>query len=299
MCVLSHIIHKIKKLINLLVFHKIIHSFSGFKIFIYFLIIFFSACSPEREIAKFYIKNNKNIPILFQFTDNIILTNNKIKNNHATDTLSTEKQDSIWNSNTIFLDSIDIEKQIEIFTDEFKKKLKLLGFNIFLNSDTSEFNLISTPKYKLNLTQIELVEDTDIFHDEDQFNNLIYYMDHKINILTLNLWFEFSNTNNFNKVLFKSLSIYDKIDGYFKIDNETYIVDYKYKKESFTLDQIPEFFKNCAVTNANCFYNYLMNLYIRSFFPNNYKYLKYYEFNLETGNLSQSDYNCFEEINEN
>ncbi|MCX6231673.1 MAG: hypothetical protein NTZ33_09035 [Bacteroidetes bacterium] len=265
-----------------------------------FLLLILYSCSTERELARDFVKSKKEVPILLLRTDRIILTNEKLKQIHDFDSLDAKTQDSLWLAKTHYLDSINDIKLLDIMYMRVSKELKSYGFNVFTTDKSNIFDTIQSPKTILNIAQVELTEADYTYRDEQVFfGDLMYYYDHILNAVNLNLWFEFADTASKKpKVLFSSFSVNDQLDGAFILDNVTYKVSYKFKITPFKTEDIYQLIDNSAVKCSNYFYNFLMNNYIRDMLPTSVRFFKHFAYNRYYDFLYYDEEEHFNEINQ-
>ncbi|MFZ4398702.1 MAG: hypothetical protein ACOYO1_01610 [Bacteroidales bacterium] len=268
---------------------------------IFFLITLLSSCSAERELAREFVKTKKDIPILLYCTDKLVLTNDKLKKIINFDSLDVSKQDSLWTAKTLYLDSVNDVKLLNKFYTTMKSELQSYGFLVFTNDSIDKFNSLETSKYSLNIAQVEISEDDYIYRDQEVFpNSLVYYHDNTLNLINLNLWFEFSSTGfKTEKVFYSSFPLNDQLESRFIIDNNTDKVSYQYKITPFNLNDIYQLCDFSAKKSTNYLFNFLMNKYVKDNLPSNVAIPKYFSFDHNTGFLYSNSEDRFEELNSN
>jgi hypothetical protein len=256
------------------------------------------SCSTERELARDFIKSNKEIPVILLCTDHLILTNDKLKRIPNFDSLDVKTQDSLWQVNTIYLDSLSDNKILTNFYKNLIKELRLYGFKVITSDSLHDSQNVQTNNYILNIAQIEISEDKYPYRDQQLFfGDLMYYYDHTFNEINLNFWFELTDSiTKTPKVLFSTFTVNDKLEGGFLMDNLTYKVSYKYKITPFNTEDIYKLANDAAVKASNYFYNYLMNKYIRNNLPSNVQYFKHFSYNRYYDYLYNDDEDNFVEI---
>lgn len=258
---------------------------------IYFIAFILSfvllSCSAERELAKEFVKNNKGIPVLLQITDKIILTNEKLKKIKDYDSLSFEKQDSLWYVNTLYLDSISDTLILNSIYYNMENKLKSLGFHVYTNDSINAFNELQDIKYIFNIAQVEVSEDFFVYRDEELFfTNLIYYKDNNLNVININCWFELSDISDKTEtILYNTSSISDLLKGNFEMNPNDYSVSYNYNITPLKFEEIYLLASKSAQKNASLLHDYLMNKYIKENLPQHFLNPKYFSLDPNTGFL--------------
>jgi hypothetical protein len=249
--------------------------------FVFLFIILLASCSPERELARDFVKSTKETPVLLLCTDRLLLTNDKLKQISGFDTLDARTQDSLWLVNSRYLDSVSDVKMLTTIYEKIRKELKSYGYKVITPDSSAAIESHKPDLITLNIAQIELSEDRYTYRDEQLFlGDLMYYYDHMLNAVNLNLWFEFTDTlTKAPKVLFSSFIVNDKLDAAFVMNQMTYNVSYKYKITPFNTEDIYTLANTAAVKSSSYFYNFLMNKYIKENLPSNVQYFKHFSYN--------------------
>lgn len=255
------------------------------------LFLTLQSCSVERQLAKNFVKNKRNIPVLLQSTEKLILTNEKLKKIQDFDKFSIEKQDSMWYANTLYLDSVNDIILINKIYNQIRNSLIELGFVIYSIDSIEKFQELTQEKYLLNLAQIEISEDIYTYRDQETFfNNLTYYQDNNLNIINLNYWFELTDyTNNITKVLYNTYATSDLLNGRFTMNPDDYTVSYNYKITALNTEDIYKLAQISNKKNATLLFDYLMNAYIRQNISPYYLNPKYFSYDVNSGFIFQSE----------
>jgi len=267
-----------------------------------FLILFFGltffSCSIERELARDFIDKSKNMPVLLLSSDKVIFTNEKLRKIPKIETFSPYVQDSIWNANTIFLDSLDDAKLTSLIYNEIKSGLELNNFKVYTFENKSDFEKLTQNKFIINLAQLEIIEDMYVHRDEEFFfDTILYYQDIELNLVGFNFWLELKkNQNSEIKVLFKDYYISDKLNSKFLLDQISYVVSYRYKITNLRLKDIYQFSKNISDNIADRIFNYMMNDYIKANSTENLGSLKQFVYDKNSRFLYQSSEFLFQEL---
>jgi len=263
-----------------------------------FLILLFPSCTAERELAREFVNAKKDTPILLLTTDQLILSNEKLKRIPDFDSLIVSTQDSLWLANTLFLDTLNDVQLISAFKNKLKAELQYYGFKVYEKDSIEIFNTIENTKYTLKIAQFEAVEDNYIYRDEEVFpNSLVYYYNTTLNQVILNFWFEFSSSAYKNeKIFFAGFPVSDKLESRFVIDNNTDKVSYQYKITPITLNEIYQLAEYSAQHSTNYLFNYLMNKYIKENLPSNVLIPKFFSYDRHSGFLYNNEKEQFTEI---
>ena len=289
----------------MLIYNKYYKNLNHKKIEIIFstisLIILLTACSAERELAREFVKMDKKVPILLNITDQLLLTNEKIKRISNFDSLDVSKQDSLWTVNTLYLDSIYDIKFLNQYYSILKSELQSYGFLVYTSDSIDKFNKLETSKFILNIAQIEISEDNYIYIDQETFpNSLVYYHDNTLNMISMYFWLEFSSSGLKNgKVFYSSFPINDQLESRFIIDNNTDKVIYQYKITPFKLKDIYLLCDFSAQRCANYFFNFLMNQYVKENLPSNVTNPRYFSYDRNSGFLFNNENDIFKELGSN
>lgn len=268
---------------------------TGLSIILVVLIVILQSCSVERELAKDFIKSNKDIPVLLQITDKVILTNEKLKKIKGFDSFNIEKQDSLWNANTLYLDSLNDIKLINTIYNNMEARLINYGFHVYSTDSIHEFINNQKQKYSLKIAQIEVSEDLFLYRDQETFfTNLTYYQDNYLNVINLNCWFEFSDMNKKNEIVFYNTnSISDILNGNFTMNPTDYNVNYNFKITPFKTEDIYQLAIKSAQKDAGLLFDYIMNQYIKDNLPHYYTNPKHFSLDINTGFLYNNEIETF------
>lgn len=254
------------------------------------LLALLQSCSVERQLAKDFVKNKKNIPVLLLSTDKLILTNEKLKKINDFENFSINKQDSLWVANTLYLDSINDILIINKIYNQLRNSLIELGFKVYGNDSAEQFQQLKQEKYQLNLAQIEVSEDIFTYRDQETFfNNLTYYQDNNLNIINLNYWFELTDfSSNTTKVLYNTYPVSDELVGRFSMNPEDYTVSYKYKITPLNTNDIYMLAQTSSKKNISLVFEFLINTYIKQNISPYYLNPKKFSYDVNTGFLYQA-----------
>lgn len=220
------------------------------------------SCTPEKKIAKEFLKKEKQGSILVISPDIIYMTNLKKHEIENADSLDQYTLDSSLYYNSKFMqylsDSVFIEKYINNMLEEFQN----LGFDTYTEEYFDVFLSLESPSYILNISQLELEEDLKEITDEDFFGGFAYHVNINVNTLTVYSWLELSTVNSSEdkkEVLYDDHYVSDDVYGYFRESLLSSSVKYEYAIDSLKVDDIYEFGAYLGGLYADYVFDYLMN----------------------------------------
>jgi hypothetical protein len=213
------------------------------------------------------------------------------------DSLSSAQQDSaLWDQSRYvqFLnDSILLENYMNNFIDE----LRLLGFDVYLNSDVDSFMTGKPQSYIVDIAQMQVDEYYYPLEDEDAFLDTIYYKRFNLNAVDYSCWFDLSKalTQNARKTtLYASSTIYDTFDGRFFNDPFSGTVRYKYTIDTLQVKDVYDMATFLGKKHAGYLYDFFMNQYIAKHLPQGFEMQDYYHYNRNRKSISPAYEDCFE-----
>jgi hypothetical protein len=179
--------------------------------------------------------------------------------------MTTDELDAALIDKSLFLKDISDSIFLESFINSMILEFEKLGFRVFPEDVLDSFLLKGSPAIILNIAQIELEEHYEVYEDEEQFGDFIYYKNFNLNAITYNTWIELSVLNDQQdppQVFFVSETITDLITGYFSENIFTGKVDYRYFINELDTDVIYRYARILGERYAGYTFDHLMNKYI-------------------------------------
>jgi hypothetical protein len=213
------------------------------------------------------------------------------------DSLSQQQQDSaLWNHSRYMQfinDSILLENYMNNFIDE----LRILGFNVYLNTAIDSFMTGNPQSYILDVAQMQLDEYLYPLEDEDAFLDTIYYKKFNLNAVDYGCWFDLRKAGVANArktTLYSSNTAYDTFDGRFFNDPFSGTVRYKYTIDTLQIKDVYEMAPYLGKKHAGYLYDFFMNQYVAKHMPQGMEMQDYYHYNRGRKSISPAYEERFE-----
>jgi hypothetical protein len=255
------------------------------------------SCLPERKVADTFIKSPHMISLLVNPPDLVFKYNHKGEEIEGLDSLKPEQQDSALWDHSRYMQFISDSILLEDYMNNFIGELRLLGFNVYLNSTIDSFMTGKPQSYVLNISQMQLDEYYYLLKDEDAFLDTIYYKKFNLNAVDYSCWFDLgkAGAENARKVLLYSTNTaYDTFDGRFFNDPFTGTVRYKYTIDSLRVKDVYDMAAYLGKKHAGYLYDFFMNQYIAKHLPEGIRMEDYYHFDRNRKSLSPASEDRFE-----
>lgn len=229
-------------------------------------LFFVFACSPERKLAKQFLKTHKGEGILLSPAYMVYKVNHSA-NIDLKALPDQDMQDSVAFFSSEFMQFVSDSVFLSIFTNAFIEKLYELGYQVTLENETDLFLAGSKPAWVLALAQLQLEEDystSPVYgYDDDDEEYILYY---QVNMVSLNTWVEVNPVNTASgsrQLLFMSGFIEDEKDANVSLDyykGQFYLNDFRIK---ISLDEIYKMANVSGEKLAYMLFDYFLNDYIR------------------------------------
>ena len=260
------------------------------------LAIFFS-CSPERRLARVFLKqkNQKGAVLVVQPFE-LSMTNNNVYRLDSAKLPKGISIDSLLFQQTKVLKNVSDSIFLEKYVNSFIKNLRSLGYQVYLPNQLDAFRNQKLPAYILKFAQVDLGEEIypDVIKDKilgDGYSKTFY-----LNLLSLNTWFEFEAQDTlWNKVLYAEDAIMDELNGEFVLDQKTNAPILYYTIDSLKVDDAYSMAEESAKKYASYFNDFLMNAYIKKHFPANVQPSQFFHYEADQKMLFPLD-EGFEEL---
>lgn len=240
------------------------------------------SCLPERKVADTFIKSPHMINLLINPPGMVFKYNHKGEAIEGFDSLLPVQQDSALWDHSRFMQFINDSVMLESYMNNFIDELRLLGFNVYLNTAIDSFMTGKPQSYILDVSQIQLDEYYYPLQDEDAFLDTIYYKKFNLNAVDYSCWFDLSKagTENARKTtLYTSNTAYDTFDGRFFNDPFSGTVRYKYTIDTLQTKDVYEMATYLGKKHAGYLYDFFMNQYIAKHMPQGFEMQDYYHYN--------------------
>ena len=258
-----------------------------------------AACSPERNLARQYVKQHKGngimiIPLNELYKDNLTISyDTAIK-------YSSEQFDSIAWVQSSYIQHVSDSVFLTLFTNSLIHELSVEGFDVYVDGRSDVFLSLPDPKWVVQVAQLQLNEDH-LFNYYQMYSietGEPYTDSLRINKVSLSSWFEVSQANTGNKqVLYLEGYIADAVKRGIGISLMEGNVDLRQNRDSIRMDDIYKMASELGKKHAQLLYDYFMNDYIRKNLPSGIINRKYFHFDPKSNSLKQGFKEGFEEMN--
>jgi hypothetical protein len=252
-----------------------------------FIALTATACLPGKKLAKTYINEPPETPILLLQPEFIFKTNLKEYEIENGEELTEAEQDSALFYRSLYLQYIEDEKFLGPFTSEFEDVLSDFGYRTFDESSLEEFTRVEQEAYVLNLAQI-LLEEYVYQHEASALvvDEVLTVDSIDLNALGVSVWFELNPVNTEDippVVLFANDQIVDDMEGRFITKFLQDEVLFEYEIDSLELSRVYDAAEVLGRKYASFFIDYMMNRYILKNTPGNRISTYYYHYDLLEG----------------
>lgn len=263
------------------------------------LVLFASACSPERKLANKYKKQHVGngimiIPLYELFKDNLTISyDTNIK-------YSPEQLDSIAWVQSCFIQHVSDSEFLTRFTNSMIDELKASGFDIYVEDGYDSYLALPDPKWVVQLGQLQLNEEHKI--DYRQYYSVsdgnMHYKQYRINQVSQSTWLEVSRTNTLTKqVLFLEGYIQDDFHLGVEIDLMKEDFGFLGVRDSINVKDVIIMAEESGQKHAELLLDYFMNDYIRENLPAGIANREYFHYNRRTNSVKKGLKERFDVVN--
>jgi hypothetical protein len=263
------------------------------------LLLLLGACSPERKLARKYVKNHKRngillVPLYELYKDNLTI---------AYDTnlrYSNEQIDSIAWVQSCFIQHVSDSVFLTNFTNSLISELSTIGFDVYLDGESDVFLALPDPKWIVQLAQLQLDENSQIKYQQ-KFSiddNTVNYEEFSVNQINLSSWLEVSRTNTGNKqVLFLEGYIQDDYHIGFDVDLMQGDFGILGNRDSLEIENVYSMAKYSGQKHAELLFDYFLNDYIRDNLPAGIINREYFHYDFKSKALKRGLNERFDVVN--
>jgi hypothetical protein len=254
-----------------------------------FILFLLGACSPERKLARNYVKNHKGngvmiVPLYDLFKENLTVTyDTSIR-------YSPEQIDSLAWSQSLFIQHVSDSIFLTNFTNSLINQLSKIGYDVYLDETSDLYLSLPDPKWIVQLAQLQLDEEYKIKYQQKYSveDNTIFYEDFRVNQVNLSSWLEVSRTNSSNKqVLY--LEGYIQDDYHLGLDIDLMQGDFGMlgNRDSIAMQDVYAMAESSGQKHAELLFDYFMNDYIRENLPSSIINREYFHYDFSSKSLKK------------
>ena len=258
------------------------------------------SCSPERKLAKQFMKSEQPAAILLLAPDYVFKTGYKLPDSLDLSDIPSYLHDSVLLANTDLIRFVNDSTYMAEFMRGMRNELSMLRLPVYDSERTVDFLAVGENALILNLAQAGLEEYYDSVAETARFDDEeVYNYDFFITSVDMNFWFELSGLNHYDsamRVLFSQQAIADWVDGDFRYFPLTGDVKYFYDVDSLQVSDIYYFAGRAGHLNASYLHDYLLNKYIEIHMPGGRLPEKAFSYDRNSGLLKRLKKQGFTEI---
>ena len=250
------------------------------------IIVLVSACSPERKLARQYVKTNSGSGILIMplyelYKDNLTLSYD------TTIQYSPDQQDSLAWEQSCFVKHVSDSVFLTLFTNSLIDRLSFFGYDVYLDGSSDVFLGLPDPKWILQVAQLQLNEQHSIY----PYN--VYSIETgepvadeiRVNTVKLESWIEASLANGGQKqVLYLEGYIQDEVRQGIDFSFSEGVSNVHLTRDSVGMDDVYKMAEELGKKHADLLFDYFMNEYIRTNLPAGILPKKYYYIDRDKSN---------------
>lgn len=226
------------------------------------LLFSLASCTLESKLTRSIINTRSNYKILVLKPDFLFKVNQKEDSIANLSDLSKEAKDSITISKSIFLRNIKDSLLLNTYFTSIVDELKAYGLKVYTDSSAHKFYKSDSIAYIFDISQVELDENLLPFEDKIYVDTAWYIQSFQLNAVSLDSWFEATEVNGSqkkSKILFSEHIANDIIKGSFQTSVIGEQINYRYKRENLTLEDIYKFASYSGKKNAEYIFDYIIN----------------------------------------
>ncbi len=258
--------------------------------------VFLSGCSPERKLAREYVRKHSGngimiVPLFELYKDNLSISYD------TSFQFSTDQLDSIAWEQSCYIKLVSDSVFLTTFTNNLIDELSVSGYDVYVDESSDVFLSLPDPKWVVQVAQLQLDESHRI---EDQMMYSIetgepYSDGFRINQLNLSSWFDVSRANSGNKqVLFLDGFIQDDFKLKLDLDIMGGSMGMTGKRDSLEINDVYRMAGESGKKHAELLYDYFLNEYIREHLPASIVNREYYHYDRKSNKLKRGLHERFD-----
>jgi hypothetical protein len=264
-----------------------------------FAMLLIAACSPERNLARKYVKQHTGngvmiVPLYELYKDNLSI------NFDTTVKFTPDQFDSIAWLQSCYIKYTSDSLFLTTFTNSMINKLTADGYDVYVDGSSDVFLSLADPKWVVQIAQLQLNEK----HNYNYYE--IYGVETgepvaenlRINQVSLSSWFEVSRANTGNKqVLFLEAYIEDNIKREIDFNLWDGTIGIEQIRDSLKMDDVYKMAFDLGQKHADLLFDYFLNDYIRDNLPAGIVNRQYFHFDQKSKSLKKGLKERFEVVN--
>lgn len=261
-------------------------------------ILLMASCSPERNLARDYVKNHKGnavmiVPLYELYKDNLSISfDTAVK-------YSPGQFDSIAWVQSCYIKYVSDSIYLTKFTNSMINKLTADGYDVYVDGSSDVFLSLPDPKWVVQIAQLQLNEKHNLnFYEIYSVETGEPFIDGlRINQISLSSWLEVSRANTENKqVLYLDGYIQDDIRRGVNFELMEGNVSLEQIRDSITVNDVYNMAFDMGKKHAEMLFDYFMNDYIRENLPAGIVNRQYFRFDRKSKSVKKGLKEKFEVV---
>jgi len=262
------------------------------------LVLLLAGCSPERNLARQYVKSHTGngimvIPLNELFKDNLSLRYDTIIKYNP------DQLDSMAWAQSLFIKRVSDSIFLTLFTNSLIDELTINGYDVYVDGSSDVFLSLPDPKWVLQIAQLQLNEGHSYNYYEvySEESGEAYYDSLRINGVSLSSWFEVSRANTDNKqVLFLEGYIQDKIKRGIDLNLLEGTIGLQQNRRAIEMNDIYNMANQLGKKHAELLFDYFINDFIRENIPAGIVNRKYFYYDHKSKSLKKGQKERFDVV---
>jgi len=270
----------------------------SFGILCILIVLLLAACSPERNLARQYVKSHTGngimiIPLNELFKDNLSLRyDTAIKYNP-------DQLDSMAWTQSVFIRQMSDSVFLTFFTNSLINELGKEGYEVYVDGGSDIFLSLPDPKWMIQIAQLQINEGHQYNYYEvySEESGESYTDSLRINGISLGSWFEVSRANTGTKqVLFLEGYIQDEIKRGIDFDLLAGTIGLQQNRSAIEMKDIYNMANQLGKKHAELLYDYFINDYILDHLPAGIVNRKYFSYDQKSKSLKKGQKERFDVV---
>ena len=263
------------------------------------IMLLLAACSPERKLARNYVKQHTGngvmiIPLNELYKDNLSI------NFDTAVKYSPEQFDSIAWVQSCYIKNLSDSIFLTIFINSLIDKLSSDGYDVYVDESSDVFLSLPDPKWIIQIEQLQLNEEYSIESNEmySAETGEPFSEGYRANQVSLSSWIEASRANADNKqVLYLEGYVQDNFRREVDFDIMEGSVGLELQRDSVGMDEVYQMAHYLGKKHAELLFDYFMNDYIRENLPAGIINRQYFRFDRQSKSVKKGLIERFDVVN--
>ncbi len=256
------------------------------------------ACSPERNLARDYVKKHDGngvmiIPLYELYKDNRTI------NYDTAFKYTAEQFDSIAWVQSCYIRKVSDSVFLTTFTNSMINRLTADGYDVYVDEGSDIFLSLPDPKWIIQIAQLQLEEEYKVnyFEQYSVETGEPIHVGYRGNKVELSSWIEASRANTgVKQVLYLNAYIDDYLKRVMNFNLIEGSVEMFTKRDSIQINDVYSMAFDLGQKHADMLHDYFMNDYIRQNLPAGFSNRQYFRFDRKSKSVKKGLKERFEVV---